>query len=337
MAKNGKQATARNPKLTCKGCNAELCEQDRICGECKRPVVSPPKDPPQPQLLCPLCRRSIDHDWPACPHCSQPTGFPLTHISLRQESDTAPPEFAGHWPKSLQDLRQWLTDNLQWYRLIPKCWPDYCREIVTDDMPDAWLITRKKRSIGARVAWGQFTLKHAEDWLEVKGIADRPARAQATTANQTIAQFRSTAVEVERQLSELIRWMDAAIAGERPPKPKALIEVRAIAAPKPSRPRGAAQEALQGALEDWHKFDGESVGITDPILSNELRRRAGDDGKNVGASAAQLFWERVFDGHPSYRIICQSPASLVARLKLARGEVSSALRPFTTEPAAADD
>jgi hypothetical protein len=84
---------------------------------------------------------------------------------------------------------------------------------------------------------------------------------------------------------------------------------------KRSTERGEGRAKLVAALTKHHQYaDGGCLNL-EPIGNNELARLAG-----VSESTASGFFNKQFDGHTKYRVICADATRLVAALKLLNQE-----------------
>jgi hypothetical protein len=91
--------------------------------------------------------------------------------------------------------------------------------------------------------------------------------------------------------------------------------------------RGEAREKIIAALCLHHRYeDGSCLNLV-PIGNNELARKLG-----VGPATVSEFFKREFKGHRKYCSTCRETATLVAALKMLRGEYSPHLLYERTPP-----
>lgn len=85
--------------------------------------------------------------------------------------------------------------------------------------------------------------------------------------------------------------------------------------PKRSTERGEGRLKLIAALTKWHKYaDGGCLNF-EAIGNNELARQA-----DVAKRTASAFFDKEFQGHAKYKVLCNDSTRLVAALKALNGE-----------------
>ncbi len=88
--------------------------------------------------------------------------------------------------------------------------------------------------------------------------------------------------------------------------------------PKRSTERGEGRAKLIAALTKHHRYaDGGSLN-TEPVGNNELAKAA-----DVSPSTASAFFEKEFQGHAKYRVLCRDAVRLAGALKLLNGEFAA--------------
>jgi len=87
--------------------------------------------------------------------------------------------------------------------------------------------------------------------------------------------------------------------------------------PKKSTQRGEARRKIIAALSKHHQYADGGCLNCEPIGNNELARQA-----EVAESTASAFFEKQFQGHDQYRVLCRKQGDLAAALKLLNGKFS---------------
>jgi hypothetical protein len=148
-------------------------------------------------------------------------------------------------------------------------------------------------------------------WVDVRGTSTPQSASSQVTGKQAAG-----ALDEEPAVSKapvVPKPGDSPVSAPQPTPPASPISVQVKK--KRSTEAGEARDKLIAALTRHHQYANGSCLNQDPIVCNELARKA-----DVAESTASVFFKEGFKGHRKYRRLCRDRSKLIAALKILNDE-----------------